>query len=140
MSVEHRDPVAERKREGVIEALADDAELPSSPEGFEVIVPRRIKRSEIIRIKRLPQVAGWRYKPGAHGERPCVCLCCERGQYGVQKLARAVERARARGRSSKVILFYGDPDRSDCSNRRIERMRRTWLAKRLPQQADHVGG
>jgi hypothetical protein len=136
MSVEHRHPVAERKHEGMMDGLPDDSVLPSSPEGFEVIVPRRIKRSEIIRIKRLPEVVEWRYKPGAHGHPPCACLCCERGQYGVQKLARAVEKAQARDRPTKIILFFGSPYRSDRSDRRIERLRRTWVAKRSNPKTD----
>lgn len=41
-------------------------------EGYEVIVPRRIDKKEIRRIKHLPQVTGWRYYPNAHGRRPCA--------------------------------------------------------------------
>ena len=121
MSVEHRDPVAERKQGAMMDGLPDDAVLPSSPEGFEVIVPRRIKRSEIIRIKRLPQVVGWRYEPGAHGKPPCTCLCCGgRGQYGVQKLVRKVEEAEAGGKPTKIIVF----GRGERSFQRVDRLRR----------------
>lgn len=35
-------------------------------EGYEVIVPRRIGKGEIHRVKSLPQVVGWRYFPGSH--------------------------------------------------------------------------
>lgn len=122
MSVEHRDPVAERKQDGLVDELPDDAVLPSSPEGFEVIVPRRIKRSEIIRIKRLPQVVGWRYEPGAHGKPPCTCLCCGgRGQYGVQRLLRRVEEAEAGGKPTKIIVF----GRGERSLKRVQRLRRS---------------
>ena len=39
-------------------------------EGYEVIIPRRIKPAEIHRIRNLPQITGWRYYPRAHGKRP----------------------------------------------------------------------
>lgn len=61
------------------------------PEGFEVIVPRKIGASEIHRIRRLPQVIGWRYYPGAHGRKPCGCPYCQRGQYGAKRLRDAFE-------------------------------------------------
>lgn len=55
-------------------------------EGFEVIIPRRIEAKEIHRVRRLPQVVGWRYYPGAHGKRPCGCPFCQRGLYGARRL------------------------------------------------------
>jgi len=61
-------------------------------EGYEVIVPRRIDKSEIQRIKKLPQVTGWRYYPGAHGRRPCGCPFCQRGNYGARRLREEYER------------------------------------------------
>lgn len=58
-----------------------------SREGWEVIIPRRIARSEIVRVRSLPQVAGWRYYPGAKGKRPfCGCKYCTRGEYGARRL------------------------------------------------------
>ncbi len=59
-----------------------------SLEGFEVIVPRKIEANEIHRIRRLPQVIGWRYFPGAHGKQPCGCPFCQRGEYGGRRLRR----------------------------------------------------
>src|SRR5258708_4466769 len=41
-----------------------------SREGYQVLIPRRILPGEIHRVRRLPQVIGWRYYPGAHGKRP----------------------------------------------------------------------
>ena len=55
-------------------------------EGWEVVIPRRIESSEIYRIRQLPQVIGWRYKPGSHGSKPCGCDFCQRGQYGAKRL------------------------------------------------------
>jgi len=46
------------------------------PEGFELLVPRRIEASEIHRVRSVPQVLGWRYFPGAHGSKPCGCPGC----------------------------------------------------------------
>ena len=63
----------------------------SESEGVEVIIPRRISAAEIHRIRRLSQVIGWRYYPGAHGRKPCGCDYCQRGQYGAKKLRSAYE-------------------------------------------------
>ena len=55
--------------------------------GFEVVIPRRIAASEIHRVRRLPQVVGWRYYPEAKGKRPfCTCKFCVRGEYGSRRL------------------------------------------------------
>jgi hypothetical protein len=55
-------------------------------QGWEVIVPRRIDAAEIHSTRRLPQVVGWRYRPGAHGSRPCSCDFCQRGHYRGRRL------------------------------------------------------
>lgn len=58
-------------------------------EGWEVVIPRRIAPHELIRVRPLPQVVGWRYFPGAKGKAPfCACKYCTRGQYGTQRLRR----------------------------------------------------
>lgn len=62
------------------------------PEGFEVIVPRRVEPGEISKISALPQVVGWRYHPDAKGTRPCGCSWCQRGNMGSRKLRDAYER------------------------------------------------
>ena len=41
---------------------------------------------EIVRIRSLPQLVGWRHYPGAHGKRPWACECCQKGQYGSRKI------------------------------------------------------
>lgn len=119
LEAEGRDPVAERARDRQSKAVRAGRRLPSSPEGYEVVIPRRIEPSEIIRVKALPQVVGWRYRPRANGEPPCACLCCERGQYGIRRLLRGVEEAEARGRPTKVVLFGREED----SYARVERLR-----------------
>ena len=55
-------------------------------EGYEVIIPERITRSQVHRIKQLPQIVGWRYYPGAHGKQPCGCPVCRRGDYGARRI------------------------------------------------------
>lgn len=47
-------------------------------EGYEVFIPHRIEAKDIIRIKTLPQVIGWRYYPEARGHKPCGCPGCQR--------------------------------------------------------------
>jgi hypothetical protein len=45
-------------------------------EGYEVVIGRKIESREIHRIRRLPQVIGWRYMPGAHQLSTCMCIVC----------------------------------------------------------------
>jgi hypothetical protein len=54
--------------------------------GVEVIIPRRIDAKEIVRVRSLPQLVGWRHYPGVHGERPRSCPCCQKGVYGSRKI------------------------------------------------------
>ncbi len=56
-------------------------------QGWEVIIPRRIAAREIHRVRTLPQLIGWRYKPDAKGRWPCTCeFCTSRGAYGAARL------------------------------------------------------
>ena len=119
MAAEGRDPNVERKRDRSSKAVRRGHRLPSSPEGYEVVIPRRIEPAEIIRVKALPQLVGWRHRPGAHGNAPCACLCCERGQYGIRKLLRRVEEAEARDETTKAVIFGREED----SFARVERAR-----------------
>ena len=114
LGVESNDPTAAREADARAQAQArrrrgrarsDDDALPTSPEGFEVIIPRRIAAAEILRIAVPPQVVGWRYSPGAKGRPPCACLCCERGARGVGKLAQAAAEAEVTGRPAKATVF-----------------------------------
>lgn len=57
-----------------------------SPEGYEVIIARRIDAKEIHRVRKLPQIVGWRYYPDSHGREPCDCEYCQKGEYGGRKL------------------------------------------------------
>lgn len=56
---------------GLIRALAD-------PRGHEIVIPRSIAPSEILRVKALPKGIGWRYWPEAKtADRwPCDCMMC----------------------------------------------------------------
>lgn len=48
--------------------------------GFEVIIPRSIRATEIKYLRTLPQTLGWRYFPEAKGKPPfCGCAYCQRG-------------------------------------------------------------
>ncbi len=65
------------------------AELDTSDDaqGWEVVIRRRIASKEIHRIRKLPQVVGWRYFPDAKGKPPfCSCKFCTRGEYGSNAL------------------------------------------------------
>jgi hypothetical protein len=126
LDAEGRDPVRARERDKASKAVQRGRRLPSSPEGFEVVIPRSIERSEVIRVKVLPQVVGWRYFPGANGRPPCTCRCCERGGYGTKKLLQRVEEAEASGKPTKVIVF----GREDDSLRRVERLKQKLAGKK----------
>lgn len=68
--------------EAAAEFMAAESRL-----GWEVIIPRRVRAKEIHRIRKLPQVLGWRYLPEAKGKPPfCTCKYCIGGNYGARKL------------------------------------------------------
>jgi hypothetical protein len=121
MGVEGNDSAQARERRSKRRIPGNETtKVPASPEGYEVIVPRRIKPSELIRVRSLPQVVGWRYHPGANGTRPCTCFCCGgRGQYGVGRLLRRLEEAEATGKPTKIVIF----GRGETSFRRVERLK-----------------
>ncbi|WP_228833288.1 HEAT repeat domain-containing protein [Nocardia brasiliensis] len=57
--------------------------------GYQVVVPRSIAAAELHRIRQVRQVSGWRYRPDAHGRRPCACpACLGRGEYKAADLRR----------------------------------------------------
>lgn len=62
------------------------------PLGMEIVVPRGISPKEIHAIRRVPQVVGWRYFPGAHARPPCGCPACQgRGGIKTRKLREQYE-------------------------------------------------
>jgi hypothetical protein len=62
------------------------------PLGMQIVVERRIAVKEIVKIRPLSQVIGWRYFPRAHGKELCLCPCCiRRGQAFSSKLREAWE-------------------------------------------------
>jgi hypothetical protein len=58
------------------------------PRGYEVVVPRTIAAKEISGTRRVPQVIGWRYWPGAHGNPPCPCEVCQQATFGAARIRR----------------------------------------------------
>ncbi|QDU54130.1 hypothetical protein [Aeoliella mucimassa] len=63
------------------------------PEGFEVVIPRKVEASEIHKIRPLPQVVGWRYYPGAKGRQPCGCPFCTKGDIKSKRIRDAYEQS-----------------------------------------------
>jgi hypothetical protein len=132
LSVENADPVAARaadKSDRNRKTISSGRRLPASPEGYQVLLGRRIQPSEILQVKAPPQVIGWRYQPGSNGMPPCTCICCAKGVWGVGKLLRAVEEAEAAGRPTKIIMG----GREDSSYHRVERLK---AARAKPTQPD----
>ncbi|GCE09475.1 hypothetical protein [Dictyobacter aurantiacus] len=53
----------------------------NDPQGYEIIVPRKVERKEINKVRPISQLLGWRYMPHAHGKAFCNCpACIPRGQ------------------------------------------------------------
>ena len=77
--------------------------------GLEVIVPRAVTRREILRIKALPQLTGWRFYPEAKGTAP---LWPQPGSFGAAKLRTAIidreRRQEERYFSRFPAEWYGD--------------------------------
>jgi len=62
--------------------------------GYELIVPRKVKATEIHSIRPVSQIAGWRYYPGAHGKPVCGCpVCVPLGTMKSRRLRDAFERS-----------------------------------------------
>ena len=79
-------------------------------QGWEVIIPRRIERDEIHRVRHLPQVVGWRYWPGTKGKPPfCTCRFCTRGDYGARRLRSSTRLARRLTILTPLIVGIGAP-------------------------------
>jgi hypothetical protein len=66
------------------------------PRGYEIMLPRRVTPSEIVRVRVLPKAIGWRYYPEAKGKAPWMCdceLCAARGEVNASRQrARLAER------------------------------------------------
>ena len=79
-----------------MEMTADEAaglvfNLPNA-EGYEVAIPRKVEATEILKIRPLPQVLGWRYFPGAKGRPPCGCPVCQpRGEIKSRRIREAFD-------------------------------------------------
>ena len=66
---------------------AGEFDSTADAQGWEVVIPRRIGADELHRVRRLPQVIGWRFSPTSKGKPPfCTCRFCTRGEYGSRRL------------------------------------------------------
>lgn len=86
------------------------------PRGYEVMIPRRVRPSEIVRARVLAQTFGWRYAPEMKGKPPVACDCPMCRPYGEVNAARDRERVfarmRAEGREPESRLA-GRPRKSE---------------------------
>jgi hypothetical protein len=72
----------EPKRTRAAEAIAVIRAI-DDPRGYEIFLPRAVTPTELHRVRGVSQVTGWRYRPDAHGTRPCSCpVCLLPGEYG----------------------------------------------------------
>lgn len=75
--------------------------------GYEIMLTRRIRPWEIVRIQPLPRAVGWRYWPQAHGQpmRMCDCpMCTPRGEV---KAKRYRDRVKARMKAAGLARDGG---------------------------------
>jgi hypothetical protein len=57
--------------------------------GFQAIVVRKIFSNEIIKVKNIPQIIGWRHFPKSHERKRCLCpACLTKGSYNSMKIKR----------------------------------------------------
>jgi hypothetical protein len=71
-------------------AIADIMSI-ADPRGWELVLPRSVAAAEIVNVRPVARVAGWRYFPGAHARRPCACDYCSRGEYNSRSIRRRLE-------------------------------------------------
>lgn len=113
----------------------------ADPRGWEFILPRAVEADEIVKVRPVSRVVGWRYQPGANGTKPCACDYCVRGLYGSRRmrdrlspeeprmtkpqLANALERAIAAGEEAGIEEAIGRllGRRDRASRRRVEALR-----------------
>jgi hypothetical protein len=80
------------KKEELTAAKAAQVLMKEEILGYEVVIPRSIKACEIISIRHLPQVLGWRHFPNAHGKPPfCGCSYCQRGNINSRRIRQRYE-------------------------------------------------
>ena len=58
------------------EAAGVVRKMGTAAEGYEIILPRKVEKSEIHQVRSLPQVLGWRYDPASHTKPFCGCIVC----------------------------------------------------------------
>lgn len=96
---EERREMAAAQAVGLIRARPD-------PRGYEIMLPRRVEPSEIVRVRVLPKAVGWRYFPEAKGKAPWMCdcpVCSPRGEVKASRQrARVAERLRQAAASRKA--------------------------------------
>jgi hypothetical protein len=63
----------------------------ADPRGWELILPRSVDADEIVNVRAVSRVVGWRYYPGAHGPKPCACDYCTKGLFGSRRLRQRLD-------------------------------------------------
>ena len=76
-----------KHRYGTAAAAAGQFRQAEDRMGFQVIIPRSIAAAEIITVRSVSQVTGWRYSPSSKGRQPCLCPACFwTGHYDANRL------------------------------------------------------
>jgi hypothetical protein len=61
------------------------------PRGWELILPRSVAADEIVNVRPVARVVGWRYFPDAHARKPCACRYCLKGEYNSRSILQRLE-------------------------------------------------
>ncbi|GER90105.1 hypothetical protein KDW_42670 [Dictyobacter vulcani] len=71
-------------------------------QGYEIIISRTITKKEIVKVRALSQIIGWRYMPFAHGKSFFNCPgCIPRGQIKSKVLQQRYRQGITRSGSGK---------------------------------------
>lgn len=75
------------------------------PLGYEILLPRSVRKEEIHKVRSVSQVIGWRYAPGAKGQKPfCTCKFCISGDFGANKLRQRLGRPERQPLSKQEVM------------------------------------
>jgi hypothetical protein len=82
--------------------------------GYQILVPRAIAPAELHRVRHVRQVTGWRYRPNAHGQRPCACpVCLGRGEFKAADLRRRFATESPELTKPQLLARLRNPDNDD---------------------------
>ncbi|MDR2835328.1 MAG: hypothetical protein LBV69_03890 [Bacteroidales bacterium] len=104
--------------------------------GFQVIITKKILKSEIHKIKYLPQIIGWRHYPKSHERKRCWCpACLTKGSFNssnakkleLKKLFKILRNTQDIDIIKKTLYLIGDLKIRDETGTREEELLKSYL-------------